>query len=404
MKLHKKNLPPEVTVISLPGSKSISHRVLIAATLSGLPINLIHGLSDCDDTRYLLRAIQNPQQEIYDFGDGATPLHFFMAMAAAQNRQCTLTGTNRLMQRPHEDMIEVLRQCDAELKQNQQEICIQKGIQSFRHITADASRSSQHISAMMLVAPVFKGTKEILLKGKPASFPYLKLTASVLKLFGIQASIFDKKIVIDDGEYKAPNNFVIEPDWSSAAFFYSLVAGEPNIRILLKGLNLESLQGDSDIADFYRELGVTSTQTQDGVLINHNGYINPNPTFHLINHPDCAPALLAVCGLLGVDAVFTGLDNLANKESDRLQAMNENLQQIGITIASDDGVYKLLFNHNSDTHSNLLNIQSHNDHRIVMAMAVFGLKYSLRIDNATCVNKSFPGFWEQWNHWFHIDP
>jgi 3-phosphoshikimate 1-carboxyvinyltransferase len=105
-----------------------------------------------------------------------------------------------------------------------------------------------------------------------------------------------------------------------------------------------------------------------------------------------------------VDAVFTGLDNLANKESDRLQAMNENLQQIGITIASDDGVYKLLFNHNSDTHSNLLNIQSHNDHRIVMAMAVFGLKYSLRIDNATCVNKSFPGFWEQWNHWFHIDP
>ncbi|MEY4002922.1 MAG: hypothetical protein RIT07_964 [Bacteroidota bacterium] len=404
MKLHKRNFFPEYTVISLPGSKSVSHRVLIAATLSGLPINLIHGLSDCDDTRYLLRAIQNPQQEIYDFGDGATPLHFFMAMAAAQNRSCTLTGTDRLIQRPHEDMIEVLRHCDAELEQNQQEICIQKGIQSFRHITADASRSSQHISAMMLVAPVFKGNKEILLKGNPASVPYLKLTASVLQQFGIQTSILDKKIVIDDGEYKAPNNIVIEPDWSSAAFFYSLVACEPNVSILLKGLNLQSQQGDAEIAVFYNELGVTSTQTEDGVLIRHNGGINPNPTFHLINHPDCAPALLAVCSLLGVDAVFTGLENLANKESDRLQAMNENLQQVGITITADAGVYKLLFNHYSDNHSNLINFQSHNDHRIVMAMAVFGSKYNITIDNSDCVNKSFPGFWEQWSHWFQAEP
>jgi 3-phosphoshikimate 1-carboxyvinyltransferase len=404
MKLHKKNLLPEVTAISLPGSKSISHRVLISAALSNLPINFISDLSDCDDTRYLLHAIQNPGQKIYEFGDGATPLHFFMAMAAAQNRQCTLTGTDRLMQRPHEDLIDLLEQCGAEIKFLPGKICIQSGIQSFSKITADSSRSSQHISAMMLVAPLFKGQKEILLKGNPASFPYIKLTASVLKSFGIETVISKDKIIIEDGLYKTPDLMVIEPDWSSAAFFYSLVACEPNIRILLKGLNLESQQGDSDIADFYLELGVTSTQTQDGVLINHNGYVNPNPTFHLINHPDCAPALLALCGFLGVDAIFTGLDNLANKESDRLHAMNENMQQVGITIASDAGVYKLLFNHHSDTRSNLLNIQSHNDHRIVMAMAVFGLKYSLRIDNATCVNKSFPGFWEQWNHWFHIDP
>jgi 3-phosphoshikimate 1-carboxyvinyltransferase len=404
MKLHKKSFAQELTAISLPGSKSISHRVLIAAALSKLPIGSIKGLSDCDDTRYLLHAIQNPGQKIYEFGDGATPLHFYMAMASAINQCCTLTGSDRLLQRPHDDLNDLLEQCGAEITLLPGKISIQKGFQAYSRITADASRSSQHISAMMLVAPLFKGQKEILLKGKPASFPYIRLTASVLEWFGIKTLIFEEKIVIEDGSYKAPATVVVEPDWSSAAFFYSLVACEPNVSILLKGLKLQSQQGDAEIAAFYHELGVTSIQTYEGVLIARNGSINPNPTFHLINHPDCAPALLAACALLGVNAVFTGLENLALKESDRLQAMKVNLAQAGIAIELKNEFYKLLYHNSALPDSGLMHIQSHNDHRIVMAMAVFGIKYSLCIDYGDCVNKSFPGFWNEWRHWFQVEP
>jgi 3-phosphoshikimate 1-carboxyvinyltransferase len=404
MKLRKKAYLPQFSAITLPGSKSISHRVLIAADLCDMPKEKIEGISDCDDTQYLQRALQNQQQTRHHFGDGATPLHFFMAMAAAKTRVCILTGSANLMQRPHRDLIDLLGQCGTIIKQSPEEIIIEKGIQSFRSISADATRSSQHISAMMLVAPCFPGRKEIQLKGKPASFPYIRLTAEMLRLFGVETAISQEKIIINEGSYKAPNTINIEPDWSSAAFFYSLVACEPQISILLKGLSLQSLQGDFAIAGFYHELGVTSLQTETGVLISHNGLINTKPFFDLRHHPDCAPALLAASAYLHLNAEFAGLENLAIKESNRIQAMIDNLQQAGISLVYKNGLYRLVFDNLSVENVGHYHIHTHNDHRIAMAMAVFGLKYDITIDNSDCVNKSFPGFWQQWSHWFQAEP
>lgn len=401
MKLYKKASPPAVTTIRLPGSKSISHRALIASDLCGMPIENIQGLSDCNDTQYLLRALHNQQQETHDFGDGATPLHFFMALAAAKNKSCILTGSERLMQRPHGDLIELLGQCGTIIKQTPQGIIIEKGILSFRTITADTSKSSQHISAMMLVAPLIPGQKEILLTGKPTSFPYIKLTADILKLFGVQTTVSEQKIIVEEGVFKAPTVLNIEPDWSSAAFFYSFVACQQGTSILFKGLKLQSFQGDSAIASFYKDLGVSTEQTAEGALISRNGQVNTHPVFNLRHHPDCAPALLAACAYLRIEAVFSGLENLTAKESDRLQVMKDNLQAAGISIVCDNGTYRLIYD--NPAYTTELHIQTHNDHRIAMAMAVFGLKYDVIIDNENCVNKSFPCFWQQWGHWFHTD-
>jgi 3-phosphoshikimate 1-carboxyvinyltransferase len=400
MKLHKKTDFPALVSATLPGSKSISLRALVIASFCDFPISQITGLSDSDDTRYLANALNHPNQTIHSFGDGATPLHFFMAYAAARNSKCSLTGSERLMQRPHEDLADLLRQCGAIISLNPQKIVIERGIQSFSNVLADATRSSQHISSMMLLAPQFPGRKSIFLNGKPASYPYLKLTAEILRIFGINADVTTKSITIEAGQYKAPDTFHIEPDWSAAAFFYSLVACLPSIKILLTNLNLVSIQGDAALAKFYEELGVASIQTNEGVLITNNGIVNPSPVFDLLDYPDCAPALLASCAFLGLNASFLGLENLNIKESNRLQAMKENLAQIHVAINNNDGMQTLACDSKSN---NPLLVSTYNDHRIAMAMAIFGLRHSLSIDNPECINKSFPGFWQQWAHWFHID-
>jgi 3-phosphoshikimate 1-carboxyvinyltransferase len=402
MILYRKTDYRENAQVILPGSKSISHRMLIAAALCGISEDRLSGLSDSDDTRHLLNALQNTNVSNFHFEDGATPLHFFMAFAAAKNLNCTLSGSERLMQRPHGDLIDALKQCGAVIQENHGQITIEKGINGFSSIAVDASKSSQHISAMMLVAPLFPGQKEIVLINKPVSFPYLQLTADVMQTFGVNTFLSDEKIIIKEGYYCPPESLEIEPDWSAAAFFYSLVSCNPGMSILLRGLKLNSMQGDAALADFYKELGVSSAQTEDGVLITNSGNINTNPVFNLINHPDCAPAMMASCAFLRINASFTGLENLVLKESNRLEAMAANLQQTGAILGNKNGAYFLSYNNNRVT-SAQLDIKTHGDHRIAMAMAVFGLKYRLNIDNPECVSKSFPGFWQQWSQWFNID-
>jgi 3-phosphoshikimate 1-carboxyvinyltransferase len=401
MILYRKTDYRENAQVILPGSKSISHRMLIAAALCGISEDRLSSLSDSDDTRHLLNALQNTNVSNFHFEDGATPLHFFMAFAAAKNLNCTLSGSDRLMQRPHGDLTDALKQCGAVVTENDRQIIIEKGMTGFGQIRVDGSKSSQHISAMMLVAPLFPDRKEIVLMNKPASFPYLQLTADVMRIFGVDTFLSYEKITIEEGFYYPPESLKIEPDWSAAAFFYSLVACGSGISILLKGLRLNSLQGDAALANFYQELGVSSTQTAEGVLITNSGNINTNPAFNLIHHPDCAPAILATCAYLRSNASFTGLENLVLKESNRLETMAVNLRSTGTNIILRDGAYFLSYENNNV--NKYLEIKTYGDHRIAMAMAVFGLKYRVNIDHPECVGKSFPGFWQQWSPWFNID-
>lgn len=402
MRLYSKTDYAKHTVVFLPGSKSISHRVLIAAASCGQTHEPPQGLSDSDDTLHLLTALQKSHDSQFFFEDGATPLHFFMAFAAAKRLICSLSGSDRLMRRPHGDLTDALKQCGAVVSENNGQICIEKGMTGFSQIRVNGSKSSQHISAMMLVAPLFPGQKEIVLINKPASFPYIRLTADIMQIFGVNTDVSEERILIEDRSYQQPVSFHVEPDWSAAAFFYSLVACCSGISILLKGLRLNSIQGDAILSNFYQELGVSSTQTEAGVYISNIGQVNSNPAFNLIHYPDCAPALMATCAYLRINASFTGLENLALKESNRLEAMTVNLQQTGADIIFRDGAHFLSYPENMFK-STELNVKTHGDHRIAMAMAVFGLKNIVNIDNPECVSKSFPGFWQQWNPWFNID-
>lgn len=402
MKLYSKQPVALSGKVNIPGSKSFSNRALICCGLSNTPIREVHGLSDSDDTQYLKEALLNTNQPQYNMGDGATPLRFFLAYKAAVNESCTITGSNRLLTRPHHPLIQALTACGAEIKVHENRISLIKGMQCFPKLELEADTSSQHISALMLVAPKFIGTKSISLGGKVASLPYLQQTASVMNLFGVHTEINRHEIRINEGNYMPTNNIIVEADWSSAAFFYSLAACIPGMCIQIPGLSLNSTQGDSQLSAFYASLGVETYADKDGIQIKNEGKPPKAINYNLINHPDCAPALISACAFLGIEATFVGIQNLKHKESDRIKAMEENLGFMGIRFQQDQESVTLLYN-KPQSHLDEITVTTFHDHRIAMAMAIFGLKYRLNIDHPECVSKSFPNFWQEWSQWFKVE-
>jgi len=402
MKLYSKQPVALSGQINLPGSKSISHRALICCALSGTPISELAGLSDSDDTQYLKEALLNPNQPQYNMGDGATPLRFFLAYKAAVNEPCTITGSNILLSRPHQPLIEALTACGAEINVHEHGISLIKGIQHFPKLKLEADSSSQHVSAMMLVAPKYFGTKHLSIGNNTASLPYLEMTASVMQQFGVHTEINQHEIQIHEGSYSPTKNLLIEADWSSAAFFYSLAACIPGIRIKIPGLSLNSAQGDRQLSAFYASLGVKTYPGFDGIQISNEGQPAKAITYNLINHPDCAPALMSTCAFLGIEASFVGIHNLKDKESNRIKAMEENLGSMGIQFRQDEEGITLLYN-KQKTITEKLKITTFKDHRIAMGMAIFGLKHKLYFDHPECVSKSFPNFWQEWSQWFNVE-
>lgn len=348
------------------------------------------------DTQNLLTAINLPSGKTYHLHDGAAPFRFFIALKAALNEACTVTGTPSLFERPLEPLLEALRQCGAEITTDKNQVHIISGMKHFNPKPFEAAVSSQFASALMLVAPVFGGKKQLVFANKPSSFPYLIMTAELMREFGVPVTVNESGVIIGEGNYIARTEYNIEPDWSSAAFFFARVACIPGYRYLLTGLKPDSLQGDNKVIEFYNQLGVETEFREDGCYIFNNGLVNQQPVFELSNHPDIAPSLIAACSCLKIEAIFKGIDNLRFKESDRIAAMNDNLSATGAMLTTEDKHFRLNFSNTEIRPGATLTIRSFNDHRIVMSMALFIHTFNLSIDNADCVNKSFPGFWEEW--------
>ncbi|MBL7810964.1 MAG: hypothetical protein JNL57_01970 [Bacteroidetes bacterium] len=400
MKLVRRTDFPFRADVQLSGSKSISNRMLIAASLCGMPFSSIHGLSDANDTQLLAHALTSkPGSDIY-LADGAAPFRFFLAWAAALNFPCKIHISPELAARPSGPLLRILRACGAQISETETGYRVLKGMEQFPETLEGGEISSQYASAMLLVAPVFHGTKRLQLTGSLVSKPYLDMTLRVMQQFGVNATRDGNSIVIPEGGYEAPESIRVEPDWSSAAFFYSLVACA-GVETELPGLSLNSLQGDVVCAKIYEKLGVETTAFQNGVHIRRKQEPEKQPEFSFENAPDLAPAVIACCAYLGLHASFKGLQNLKYKESDRLQAIKTNLATAGIEFTEKNDVWKLRYLSDAPPVS-ALTIQSFSDHRIAMAMALFALKTEVHLDDAGCVKKSFPGFWSEWGTWFSI--
>ncbi len=255
--------------VALPASKSISNRALILNALSGndaLPMNL----SDCDDTRVMVEALFS-NHDLIDIKAAGTAMRFLTAYRSITPGSVTITGTQRMRQRPIRILVDALRSLGADIQYTEQEgfppLRITGRELTGNEITLKGDVSSQYISALLMIAPTLPDGLTLRLQGEVVSRPYINLTLQLMHDFGAEAGWTDSHTIkVPHGQY-CPTSYSVESDWSAASYWYEIVALAPQAEVRLKGLFAKSYQGDSAVARLFERLGVRTTSTDDGVTL-----------------------------------------------------------------------------------------------------------------------------------------
>tara|TARA_B110000285_G_scaffold109455_1_gene124246 strand:- start:1910 stop:3136 length:1227 start_codon:yes stop_codon:yes gene_type:complete len=381
--------------ITITGSKSESNRLLILKAL--YPDLEISNLSNSDDTQVTLKALKN-NESIVDIHHAGTAMRFLTAFFSVKpNSKVVLTGSSRMQDRPIELLVEALRSLGAEI-----EYVNKKGFPPLKitgkkidisQVALPADISSQYISALMLIAPSLKNGLEIDLIGETTSIPYIKMTQTLLDNLGFKTFFNNNKIKISPADKITLNQWTVESDWSSASYFYSVVAIANKSEIALESYYSESLQGDSDLVQIYKKIGVTTVFNNSSITLSKtpNFALPEALDLDLRNTPDLAQTIAVSCFGLGVDCNLTGLHTLKIKETDRLEALKVELEKLGAIISITNDSLELRF---SGVINQNISIDTYNDHRMAMAFAPLGIKVPIVINNSEVVSKSYPGFWE----------
>lgn len=387
----------QTNFIKISGSKSESNRLLILRALN--PNLHIHNLSDSDDTQLLRKALEN-NQNIIDIHHAGTAMRFLTAYFATQEgRSVTLTGSTRMKERPIAILVEALQQLGADiqylekigyppLKINGKKLAKNK-------ISIPANVSSQYISALMLIGASLPSGIEITLKGSITSRPYIEMSLALLQQTGIEATFTENNIVIKPSlQTTKPISLTVESDWSSASYYYSIVAlSEIGTELTLSSFVQNSLQGDKVLAEMYKDLGVQTTFNSDEsitlekISAHQTAYLEKN----LVESPDIAQTIVVTCFGLGIGCTLTGLHTLKIKETDRLLALKTELEKLGAKVEITPDSIKLYLREQK-IHSNAIN--TYQDHRMAMAFAPLALLTDIVISEAEVVSKSYPKFWE----------
>ncbi|MBK9285612.1 MAG: 3-phosphoshikimate 1-carboxyvinyltransferase [Sphingobacteriaceae bacterium] len=384
--------------ITLPGSKSISNRLLIIQKLF-LKNLAIKNISDAQDTQTLIQALSqihsNTKASIHA-GEAGTNFRFLCALLAVTPGQWELSGSETLMKRPISNLIIALKKlgADIQIQENEQnKILINGKTLNGGRIEMDANISSQFISALLLIAPAFKNGLQIKLKGSVLSLPYIKMTISLLQHFGANIQYHDSVIQIQNSTLSIPQTeYYVEGDWSSASYWYSVVALAPAAQIKLFNLHQTSLQGDSILKNLFLKLGVHSEFEQAGLKLYKTKMEIEHLELDCSDFPDIAQTLVPCCFGLGISCSLSGLSTLKNKETHRLLALKNELTKLGAMVEINQDSIQLA--KNTAPIKNELNIETYQDHRMAMSFAPLVLKTnSLQISNPEVVNKSYPGFW-----------
>lgn len=384
--------------LSLPGSKSESNRLLLLQAL--YPQLHLHNLSNSDDTRVMQQALQTTATTI-NVHHAGTAMRFLTAFFAMQEgREVLLTGSSRMKERPIGILTGALRQLGANISYIEKEgfpplrICGRK--LTSRTLTIAGDVSSQYLSALLLIAPRLSNGLELRVEGETTSLPYLKMTLALLEKIGVETFFGEKTIWVGPLERLAdatPREFTVESDWSSASYFYSLMAlAAPGSRLALSSYRSDSLQGDAMVARLYEPFGVKTVFSGDAIVLTKEMEMHPGSfTCDLSDTPDIAQTLAVSCLGLGVNAQLTGLHTLPIKETDRLRALKNELSKVGATVQITPSSLSL---QTGATIPPYRVIQTYADHRMAMAFAPLALKVPLIISDAGVVSKSYPRFWE----------
>ena len=381
--------------IEISGSKSESNRLLILQQF--YPNLALENISDSDDSKHLTAAL-NSVNELVDIGHAGTAMRFLTAyFSAKEGREVVLTGSDRMQNRPIKILVDALRTLGADISYEAKEgyppLRIRGKILNGSKVSINGNVSSQYISALLLIGPSLKNGLEIELLGEITSRPYLEMTLSLLRDLGVLANFDKNHIKIEPKTTIQDKTIVVESDWSSASYFYSLVAlSEKGTTLTLSSYREESLQGDSCLARIYRDLGVTTKFEKHSIKLSKDSAPkSQNLELDLVSAPDIAQTIAVTCFGLGISCNLTGLHTLKIKETDRLVALDNELTKLGADISVTE---KSLHLRPSTTIHKNCSIPTYHDHRMAMAFAPLALKVPIIIEDADVVTKSFTNFWE----------
>lgn len=383
------------STIKLPASKSISNRALILNALS-LSDQTIENLSDCDDTKVMVAAF-NSKSNLIDVKAAGTSMRFLTAFLSHFPGEWIITGTERMQQRPIHILVNALISLGARIeylgKTGFPPLKIKGSALDGGEIYLSGDISSQFISALLMIAPTMSKGLIIHLEGDIISVPYIKLTLGMMAQYGVKAHWEDKTIRIYPEEYK-PKPYVVESDWSAASYWYEMAALADDAKIELKGLFKNSMQGDSKVAELFLDLGIHTEYTEEGIMLTKTNRITKKFFHNFINEPDLAQTFVVTCCLMDIPFLFTGLQTLKIKETDRIEALKAEMKKLGYVLTDSENSILEWDGERCNPEDEPV-IATYEDHRMAMAFAPAAIRLNhLIIAEPKVVSKSYPSYWD----------
>ncbi len=402
-------------VATVPGSKSIAHRALVCAALARGD-STIKGLPDGDDTQAMLQGLMmlgatfsldgadahiqgsidlNRTDAItVDANLAGTTARFLTAVGALRRSPITVTGNASLRSRPMKDLHLALEQLGAIVSWQNEKYCLPVTVQrgeSYSHsVQVAADTSSQFVTSLMLIAPMFEHGLTIELTGDVISLPYIAMSASVMKSFGANVRIADNRIIVIGGGGYVGCQFAVEPDASSASYPLAAAAVLGG-RVRVEGMRSDMLQGDGRFVDVLRQMGCDISDDNTGITVGRDANKSlQGVDIDMSEISDLVPTLAIVAMFAKTPTRIRNVGFIRNKESDRIGDLAREMRGLGANVVEyEDGLEispQALHGGTCDTH---------HDHRIAMAFGVAGLKLpGVIIDQPSVVSKSWPQFWE----------
>jgi 3-phosphoshikimate 1-carboxyvinyltransferase len=389
--------------INLGGSKSISNRVLIIQALCEDQFKITN-LSDSDDTKTLQKLLASKDHEL-DAHHAGTTFRFLTSFLAIKDGENVLTGSERMQERPIKALTEALIGMGADISYLKNEgyppLRIGNPLRELNSkIDLPANISSQYISSLLLIAPTLKNGLEISLVGEIVSRPYLEMTLRIMEYFGVTHEWDDQTIKIQSQNYQA-RDFYVEADWSAASYYYIIAAFCDEVDLTLKGLSDDSLQGDSAIAMIGSSFGVFTSYGNNEITLSKSGdKVVDFFEYDFIKCPDIAQSVSTMAAGLGVSVLFSGLQTLRIKETDRIAALQTELAKLQVYLSrlpdkfsKNSGVEYYMQEGKAASEGEPPIFATYKDHRMAMAFAPMAVLWPIEIEDHMVVTKSYPGYW-----------
>ena len=380
--------------LKISGSKSESNRLL---ALRGFASYFeINNISDSDDTNAMISAMNSNQEKI-DIGHAGTAMRFLTSyFSSIKNSSIILTGSKRMRERPISILVDALRELDIDISYLENEgyppIKINGKVIKRKEVNLPANVSSQYISSLMMLGVSLENGLVINLSTEITSLPYIEMTKKIIERIGGSVKFKSNQILIDSLSNKKIPNQLVESDWSSASYFYSIVALSDLSDLTLYTYYKNSIQGDSDVVKIFKKFGVKTTYMNNKIHLSKSDYKNEKKiSLDLLNNPDLAQTIVVTCLGLGIDCDLYGLHTLRIKETDRLKALKSEIDKFGVDkIEITDNSLHL---ENKSKLKSSVSIDTFNDHRMAMSFAPLSLVNPIIINDPMVVTKSYINFW-----------